>query len=65
MIVKITIEVDSDTDLTSKQLMLIQAEMYRCCHNLEEHRFTRNTNISCKPLNIDGIAGYTYEPTTT
>ena len=55
MIVKITIEVDSDVDLTTNQLYDVQAEMYGCCHEIEQLRLTKDVEISCKPLNVDGV----------
>lgn len=53
MIIKITIEVDTDKRIiTEEGLRNIQGEMYQCCHNLEE---TRYGSVSCKPLNVDGL----------
>jgi hypothetical protein len=51
MDIKLMIELDTDEDLSTQELKLVQAEMYICCHNIEQHRFGL---ISCRPLNVNG-----------
>lgn len=53
MIIKLTIEVDTDQRvLTDEGLRNIQGAMYQCCHTLEEMRYGL---VGCKPLDVDNI----------